>query len=338
LKNLNKININTDDNNLNDYLYCWEQFDSRPNKIVIHNYYPSNIFDQYSGNYNNTITEVIPTDSGIIINDKKLLKFNDDIFLSYIILDRNNSEISTINNLTIFYKNESNLDEINYLIEELDETVTQEDDSKYIFVPILESGVLSYDSIEINIQDKIELFYNKSTFKEIKSLSKNISGLNILYGEKGTGKTSIIDYLANKIDNDVIYINHNMIEHTINNPEFINYIKQFNNPLIIIDDCENILYDYYNKSNIITSNIIQMVDGLTPYDMILMFNTELDDIESNILELNNLNNQIKFEYLNEKESNLLSAFLGYEKTYINNNRVLDIIKNKPMKPIKNFGL
>ena len=38
------LNINKDDSSINDFLYCWNVFDSRPNKILLHDSYLADDF------------------------------------------------------------------------------------------------------------------------------------------------------------------------------------------------------------------------------------------------------------------------------------------------------
>ena len=41
------LNINKDEDGLNDFLYCWQQFGNRPNKITIHNTYTTKSFQKF---------------------------------------------------------------------------------------------------------------------------------------------------------------------------------------------------------------------------------------------------------------------------------------------------
>jgi hypothetical protein len=81
-----KININKDDSGLNDFLYLWDIFKTRPNKVLIHGTFDfketENFFDQYEKV--NKFTEIICLETDDIINDKVLLKSNESVFISYI--------------------------------------------------------------------------------------------------------------------------------------------------------------------------------------------------------------------------------------------------------------
>jgi hypothetical protein len=133
-----------------------------------------------------------------------------------------------------------------------------------------------------------------------------------------------------------------MIEHTINNPEFRKFLKRYNKPVIIIDDCEMLFHEYFTKSNMFANNLLQMVDGFLSDSMevniIAIFNVEdEDEIDHSLLESNNLIRVIDFEYLSPIESVELSEYLGNNKQYKNKTTVLDIIRNKKPKERKEFG-
>ena len=56
------ININKDDSELNDFLHCWGQFGTRPNKIIIYNSFSKDEFIEVLTNYTiekNVFTEMV---------------------------------------------------------------------------------------------------------------------------------------------------------------------------------------------------------------------------------------------------------------------------------------
>ncbi len=345
------LNVNKDDAELNDFLYCWEQFESRPNKIVIHNTYSTNLFNEVLDNQvieRNFFTEVVPAEEAFIINDKMFVKISDDVYCSYIVIDRKH-ENSVINEVTFLYKEEENFNLIQEMVEEFNGCVINfdEDDNKLNTIALSQSG-LEVEPIEMPDfdADNFELYYSKQTSKDINKLVKEIKkadkGLSILLGERGTGKTSVINYLASKLDRIVIFIPNNMIEHTINNPEFRKFLKRYSKPIIVLDDCEMMFHEYFTKSNMFANNLLQMVDGFLSDSMevniVAIFNVEHEDeIDHSLLEANNLIRVIEFEELSIEESNELSDYLGNKRQYKNKTTVLDIIKNKKPREKKDFG-
>lgn len=348
------LNINKDDSSLNDFLFAWEQFESRPNKIIIHNTYSSKLFSELFTEYvkeKNFFTEVIPSDEEFIINDKMFVKINDGVYCSYIIIDRRH-ENSIINEISFYYKSEEDFDIVQEIVEKLNSCIVGFDEDEYNIINTvsLSTSGLELEPIDISEYsfDDFEMYYTKNTYKElnklVKDIKKSTKGLSILYGDRGTGKTSVINYLASKLDRIVIFIPNNMVEHTINNSEFRKFLKRYTRPIIIIDDCEMLFSDYFSKSNTFVNNILQMTEGFLAdsieASVITIFNVDSeDDIDELLLESNNLVRVIEFDYLSVDESNDLSEHLGNKRSFKNKSRVLDIIRNnKKSKDRKDFGL
>jgi hypothetical protein len=338
------LNINKDDLNLNDFIHCWSQFKSRPNRISIDKEYITDSISNYFKELKieNSFTEIKSDYDKSIINNKFFIKLSDDIYLSYVSLDKN-SDISTSVDFSFLYKNEYNLKEIEKIIEDIDEFSIKNEVSNSIGIDLvtIDSGDIVFENASFdNFDNKLkidmsnfEILYSSYTInnlnKVIKNIKKNKRGLSVFYGEKGTGKTSIIKYLSKKLYNRFIYIPNSMIEHTINNPEFNKILKNIDSPLIIIDDCEFILNNSYPRYNIFSNNLIQMVDGLVSNNLniITIFNTNnIDDIDLNIINMNSLIGCVEFKYLSITESNDLSKYLGYKLKYKNKSRLIDIIK------------
>ena len=348
------LNINKDDAELNDFLHCWEQFESRPNKLVIHNTYSTNLFIELLSTYTierNFFTEILPTAEELVINDKMFVKISDDIYCSYIVVDRR-QENSITSEVTFFYKDEENFKDIQKIVEELNTcnlNFDEEESNSLNTIVLSTTTGLEIEPIDISGFDieNFDLFYSKSTSKEINKLVKDINksnkGLSILYGERGTGKTSVINYLASKLDRIVIFIPNNMIDHTINNPDFRKFLKRYSKSVIVIDDCEMMFHEYFTKSNMFSNNLLQMVDGFLSDSMevniVAIFNVDdEDEIDHSLLESNNVHRVIEFGELSEDESVELSDHLGHKKQYKNKTNVLNIIRNKKPKNSKEFGL
>lgn len=348
------LNVNKDDAELNDFLHCWEQFESRPNKIVIHNTYSTSLFTELMTTYSierNFFTEVVPTEEEFIINDKMFVKITDNIYCSYIIVDRRH-ENSITSEVTFFYKEEEDFKEVQKIVEELNSCTLnfdEEESNNLNTIALSATSGLEIEPIDMSDFDveNFDLFYTKSTSKDINKLVKEIKksdkGLSILYGERGTGKTSVINYLASKLGRIVIFIPNNMIEHTINNPEFRKFLKRYSKPVIVIDDCEMMFHEYFTKSNMFVNNLLQMVDGFLSDSMevnvVAIFNVDdEDEIDHSLLESNNLLRVVEFSELSEDESSELSDYLGHKKQYKNKTNVLNIIKNRKPKDSKEFGL
>ena len=338
------LNIGKDDYHLNDYLVCWEKFGHRPNKILIHNTYSGKLFDEVITKYvieKNVFTEVIPDTEELIINDKLFIKLDEGCYISYIVADRL-SESSFIDSISFYYAN--GYEKVQDFIDELNDCVLdyEEDDSNKLNTIGLSLNGLEIEPISLhNIDlDNVDNYYNTETFrrveKAVKQIKKADKGLTVFYGERGSGKTSIINYISSKLDRIVIFIPNNMIDHTINNPEFRKFIKKYDKPVLVLDDCEIAFTENYGRSNMFTSNLLQMVDGFLSdsinCNIVTIFNIDdEEEIDPSLLECNNLIDVIEFEMLTDEESNLLAKHIQSNKKYKNKTKLIDIIKKRSNK-------
>jgi len=350
MKNISlNLNINKDDSNINDFIFFWDKFGGRPNKIVLHSNYLYKLFNDKISKYKtiNTFKEFI-TDDVLIINDKLVVKVDDNIFLSFVVLDRTQDN-SIVSDVVFYYKCEEDLEHIQIVIDDLNTSMVDfnEEEIKLNTVVLSTTSGLDIEPINLNINtDIIDNYYSSKTFKSInkfiKKIKKTDKGIGFLVGDRGTGKTSIISHISNKINRFIIFIPNNMIEHTINNPEFIKFLRRFNKPIIVLDDCEMIFNEIFSKSNSIVNNLMQLVDGLLAdsieLTVLAIFNTDdISNVDQNLLDSNNLIDIVEFDYLNEEESNHLAGILGDKKKYKNKNRLSDIIKKRSTNENKKIG-
>lgn len=351
-KNLN-ININRDEPILNDFLFCWSKFNSRPNKVVIYSTYSTKEFNEILGEIatdRNVITEIIPDGEDYLINDKIFSKIEDGLYTSYVQIDRT-SDKSIINELCFIYKGDEEFKTIQTIIDKLNSCLVDfcEEESNRISTLAVGQNGLEIDPVDImDIDlDNIEMFYSQETFKNVKKLVKSIKkskkGLSIFYGEKGTGKTAMINYLSTTVDRMIIFIPNNMIDLTINNPEFKRFLRRYPNPILILDDCEMMFNESYTKSNILVNNLIQLVDGFLSDSIeahiVTIFNVESDDeIDHSLLDCNNLIDVVEFNKLSSEEATDLSKYLDKSKKYKSDIKLIDIIKNRKEKDIIEIGI
>ena len=346
------LNINKDDQNTNDYLYCWDHFGCKPNKTVIHTTYLTSPFLEKISKYQNWVnnqTEIIPDEEDKIINERNLVKINDDIFISYLIIDKL-IETSIVSEVVIYSKSHENLEEVDKLIEDLDECIgdfynDEIGESNKLNTIYINGNGLDIEPINIELDlENIDSYYNTKTMKDInksiKSIKKSERGILILNGERGTGKTSIVKYISNSIDRTVIFIPNNLIDQTINNPDFRSFLRRYNRPILVLDDCEMIFNDIFNKSNMVTNNLMQIIDGLIYKDVtvITIFNVDNEDeIDRTLTEANNLIDVIKFNYLEKDQANELTSIIKSNKKYKNDVKLIDVIKKKKSEEKSGIG-
>jgi hypothetical protein len=345
------ININREESNTNDFLIIFEHLGNRPNRLIIHDSFSGKDFHGILDSLiikeekiSNQFTELISKNGDYIINKKSIRQIDEKIWISFLELN-NSSENFIVNEVCFYYEGDGKIETINKIVDSLlDYIVDYSDDSiekinsLSVTNNLLELQPVPFDEIEI------DGYYDAKTTKQIekliKSLKKNKKGLSLLLGDRGLGKTNAVKYISSKIDRMTIYIPINLIDQSINNAEFINFIKKYESCLLVIDDCE-FLYNF-GKNNFLTSNIIQLVDGFFSdqlnLQVILVFNSCKEEIDSYLLETNNLIDVIEFDLLDPKTATELSESIGQDKKFKDDVKLVDVLSKKKIQKDSSIGL
>jgi hypothetical protein len=161
-------------------------------------------------------------------------------------------------------------------------------------------------------------------FKDIKVfLNSRESGLILLFGAPGTGKSSFIRYLCNKEPNDYIIVPTSLTSR-LGDPDFVSFMIDNANSIFILEDCEQVLMDRgINMFNGAISNILNMSDGLLSDIMnlkfICTFNADVNKIDSALLRKGRCYAKYEFEALSKDKVE-----------FLNNKYKLGLSEIKPM--------
>jgi hypothetical protein len=158
----------------------------------------------------------------------------------------------------------------------------------------------SLDLIEYSInKDKfagfdIELQYNED-FKDVAThiegtLSKRdgTTGIALLHGCPGSGKTTYLRYLISVLPKRIIYMPPDMANQ-LGTPAFFNFIRQYPNSILIIEDGENILKKRMDGEGTAPaiSNLLNLSDGIMGdalnIQILCTFNADIAEIDEALL-------------------------------------------------------
>ena len=144
------------------------------------------------------------------------------------------------------------------------------------------------------------------------------SGIVILHGEKGTGKTTYIRHLISSTpDKKFVFVSPDLV-NLLGTPSFTDFINSLNNHVIILEDCENVIRDRKTTgANSAVSTLLNMSDGLLADDLgikfICTFNANIKDIDTALLRKGRLISKYEFKPLNTDKANALLEFIYTEK-------------------------
>jgi hypothetical protein len=158
---------------------------------------------------------------------------------------------------------------------------------------------------------------------------KSRNGIVLLHGKYGSGKTYYLRHLLSTIERKFIYFPLNMI-YSINSPEFVPFISEHPNSVLILEDCESLLVPRDNSHDNASalSNLLNMGDGLLSdalsINLICTFNAGLRRIDDAILRKGRLLARYEFKELETEKAQALALKIGKNITVEKPMTVADI--------------
>lgn len=176
------------------------------------------------------------------------------------------------------------------------------------------------DTVDFQSVDINELY--NDDFAEIdevisESIQKTESGMILLHGDPGTGKTTYIKHLICKHqDKQFIFIQNDFVRDLLN-PSFVYFLLQNKNCILLIEDAEKVVVSRESSSSdSVVSTILQLTDGLfSDYlniKIICTFNTNIERIDKALLRKGRMIAKYKFTALSAQKTVALANKLGFE--------------------------
>ena len=148
--------------------------------------------------------------------------------------------------------------------------------------------------------------------------AENESGLMILHGDKGTGKSTYIRHLiSSHPEKKFVYIPANLV-NMLSQPNFSSFLMTLQDHIIILEDCEEAIKDRKaNGSPAAVSLLLNLTDGLLSDGLglkfICTFNDDVKNIDKALLRKGRLVSKYEFKPLDTDKANALLEELYGEK-------------------------
>jgi hypothetical protein len=303
--------------------YYLDTFNKLPNILDYDNMFDSNLCEEFD---TNPYLEKIHESTHMNLHDKKI-KGNTKTYKSKqngkFLVHLGDEYDGKIHRVAIFYDNK---EEVEFIQDILEKAVKN--------TKLSSIGLILKDEMGLTIRDfhisagktfDVKKNYNDDFYdvnkKIIKDLSvKNNKGLVLLHGKPGTGKTTYIKHLCEKLDKQIIFVPP-MMSLALADPGFVPFLMKYPNSILIIEDAENIVKDRTLHSNgDAISNILNITDGILGeclnIQIVATFNTDRTQIDEALTRKGRLLAEYKFDELElKKTNNLLKSLGNKEKVY-----------------------
>lgn len=245
-----------------------------------------------------------------------------------IILEKSNIFARMENNITESYVlygngNEQALGEFVEKVKQFYVAPEEEKNNLFLVAQDMSGFKLNKWHIKEVVDFNLDIQYNED-FRENNALIKDFieedgkSGLLILHGEKGTGKTTYIRHLITSYPNKkFVFIPSNLIT-MLGDPSFGNFLLSLQNSVIILEDCEAVIRSRKsNSSASAVSLLLNMGDGLMSDDLgikfVCTFNEDVKNIDEALMRKGRLACMYEFKPLSSEKVAVLLPKVVNEK-------------------------
>ena len=201
-------------------------------------------------------------------------------------------------------------------------------------IKLISKGEHGYDTITKNLKNKINIdlknSYNTSfELEKVKDvLYSDNSGLILLSGNPGTGKSYLIKWFTQELKDKKFFYISNENFHLLSDPGFLNFcLEEMEGSVLVLEDCENLLRSRDVSKNSSVSVILNLTDGIIGdvlnLKIIATLNT-IDKIDTALLRKGRMLCNVEFKPLTIEQANATAKILGKNIDIINDTCLCDI--------------
>lgn len=174
------------------------------------------------------------------------------------------------------------------------------------------------DKLNVDVESNYPEYVN-DYYKRVNEFiqEEDSTGLVMLKGLPGTGKTSLINkWMQDNPDSNFIYINDKVLSY-IESPEFVGFLSSLSNSILILEDQENILADRKTSYNPLISTLLNVTSGMLSSSVkckiIVTYNYDVTNIEvdSALKRKGRLVADVNIGKLSLEKTKKLAEKLGY---------------------------
>lgn len=236
---------------------------------------------------------------------------------AFIVLEKTYKESSTpLYQVQILYQERSTLETIKSnleFVEEVESAINLIHKNNYGQFSLFPCTIVLPDNIDI--EDNYNGLIEK--YEKIKDICQNsLSGLALLSGEPGTGKSTFLKHIISQVNRQVIYLPTGLTNY-LSSPELVGFLVSNKGGIFIIEDAEEALMSRDKQTSPAIANILNLTDGLlgdcVQTLIIATFNTDKTNIDSALLRKGRLLFEHEFTKLSPEKCRKIWNKLNIEQ-------------------------
>ena len=170
------------------------------------------------------------------------------------------------------------------------------------------TNTLLIKTVDLNVKENYNDDLPDDKIKEFLQ-AENESGLLILHGKPGTGKTTYIRNLIRELNDKDFLILDSSVFDNITDSSFIQLLLEYKDCVVILEDCESMLADCTDGNNKMAS-LLNLSDGILGdafnLKFICTFNADINRIDQALLRKGRMKVKYEFKKLSKDKVKVLS--------------------------------
>lgn len=173
----------------------------------------------------------------------------------------------------------------------------------------LDNKQIDFTKPDLNLSTSYNDDFPKFHDKMLKILQQdNKSGLHLLYGKPGTGKSTYIRYLCGLVKKEIVFLPGQMAQN-LDNIAMTKYLMDNPNSILVIEDAEELIVSRNSQRNSNLAMILNITDGILGESLgiqiIATFNTDVQNIDPALKRKGRLKSAYEFRALSPDKANRL---------------------------------
>lgn len=262
-------------------------------------------------------------------------RYKTDVFLAITVKNQDGEDEHFWDEKTKTYNSKKNFNlsmvvpcGMNFPLDDFIPFLTSEEGSKIHLFIKTQYGDYAFEPLKVKLPKdmNLELNYGKEFVQVYETLKirmeESSNGLYMFHGAPGTGKSSLIKFMAGNIKRDFIYIPTSMLESFTSDPACLQMLIQKQNSVLVLEDAEKLIMkrigDGQDSSAI--SSLLNLSDGILSdilnVSVLITYNCDTDQIDSALKRKGRMQMDYRFEPLSIDNARRLATHLKYTKDVI----------------------